>query len=183
LISNFGNIFNKSTGEFLKLYPCATSSNGKFYYSVNLKTISGFKSYHVHRLVIACFFPNLGPITQKMDVNHKDGIKTNNYVNPEDYSSGNVEWMTRSENIKHAYETGLHGVGEEHTNAKLTNEIALKVIELLDTGKYTSRQICEIINYHGLETYVVDDIRKKTSYKYLSQGHEFKQQVRVRHKK
>lgn len=49
----------------------------------------------VSRLVAAAFY---GPST--LEVNHKDGNKLNNFIH-------NLEYVTRSNNIKHAYRSGL----------------------------------------------------------------------------
>lgn len=50
-----------------------------------------------HRLVAEAFLSNPDCLS---DVNHKDGNKLNNAVT-------NLEWMNRSQNMLHAYRTGL----------------------------------------------------------------------------
>lgn len=71
-----------------------------------------------HRLMAEAF---LGPIPEGMEVNHRDGIKTNNQLE-------NLELVTRQGNIDHACATGLiNNKGERNSQSKLT---AAQVIEI-----------------------------------------------------
>ena len=69
----------------------------------------------IHRLVAQAFLPN-----EKEQVNHKDGNKLNNHVD-------NLQWVTQSENMKHAYDTGLlvpyDRSGENNPNYKHGNRM------------------------------------------------------------
>lgn len=89
-VSNLGNVRNAKTNSIL----CKSIDR---YCGVKLSknNIKKFKS--IHRLVAESFIPNPNNLPQ---VNHIDGNKLNNCVN-------NLEWCTRSENMKHAYKFGL----------------------------------------------------------------------------
>jgi hypothetical protein len=69
----------------------------KGYCRVQLQAGKNRRHAMVHVLVAEAFLANPD---SKPQVNHKDGIKTNN-------RSENLEWATSSENLEHAYETGL----------------------------------------------------------------------------
>ena len=80
------------------------------------------KNHRVHRLVAEAFIPNPNNLPC---VNHIDGNKQNNSVK-------NLEWCTHSENMIHAYQTGLEQprCGEQHHAHKLTED-AVKYIKQL----------------------------------------------------
>lgn len=62
------------------------------------KITMGGKSVAVHRLVALAFLPNPECYPE---VNHKNGDKSDN-------RRENLEWCTRSQNMKHAYAIGAH---------------------------------------------------------------------------
>jgi len=83
--------------------------------------------FRVHQLVARAFVPNPH---QRGEINHKNGDKTDN-------SASNLEWTTRSENVRHALRTGLikptHG--EQRHNAKLTTQDVFEVRRLRRSGR------------------------------------------------
>jgi hypothetical protein len=68
------------------------------YHSVDLYANGKRFSRYVHRLVAETFIPNPD---NKGEVNHINGVKDDNRVE-------NLQWSTRSENMKHAYDNGLN---------------------------------------------------------------------------
>lgn len=91
-ILSSGTVIGKK-GKLVKLSKGTTG-----YYQIN--AYSGgkrVKTFLVHRLVAAAFIPNPKNLPE---VNHKDGDKSNNHFT-------NLEWVSRSENIKHGIATGL----------------------------------------------------------------------------
>lgn len=88
----FGQLYSKKSKKLLSL--CVSTSG---YYSYNTRINGKNKLFRIHRLVAQTFIPNL---ENKPFVNHKDGDKLNNKVE-------NLEWVTPSENTKHAYKNNL----------------------------------------------------------------------------
>lgn len=68
--------------------------------------------FYVHDIVASAF---LGPKPEGYSVNHKDGVKTNNSVH-------NLEYVTHAENMRHAANAGLMVCGEDHPQARMTEE-------------------------------------------------------------
>lgn len=92
LVSNFGNIKNIKTQKNIKKY----IHQGRFYVKFRIKGGKA-KAFNVARLVCIAF--NENPFN-KPEVNHIDGNKLNN-------KAGNLEWVTREENIRHGVKNNL----------------------------------------------------------------------------
>jgi len=116
-VSSFGRVWSKRTSIFLVQ---GTLHNG---YKVISTRIGGREGVcvcmRVHRMVAKAFIANP---ENKPQVNHKDGVKGNNYT-------VNLEWSTGKENVRHAFDTGLAtgSRGCDNYNSKLT-EVQVKYI-------------------------------------------------------
>jgi hypothetical protein len=108
-ISNHGEV--KSLMH-RKLMSASAASNG--YLMTTLSNSGTKKTFCIHSLVASHFLNN--PL-RKPIINHRNAIKTDNYV-------GNLEWATYSENIKHAYANKLRKApssgkfGKDHHKSK-----------------------------------------------------------------
>lgn len=71
---------------------------GSGYLSVNLAPVGARTRTYVHRIIYEAVHGRIAP---GMDINHINGCKTDNRI-------VNLEVATRSENIAHAYRTGLN---------------------------------------------------------------------------
>lgn len=99
-VSNFGRIKSlrrkiiSPTGNYYSKEKILTTNanDGLGYVRIQLFKNNKSKCVRVHRLVAEAFIPN--PYN-KRDVNHKNGIKSDNRVE-------NLEWATRSENELHS---------------------------------------------------------------------------------
>lgn len=122
-ISNNGQVcsFKKSYNKYALLTPHLNSRIGRYYVKIGKKNLS------VHRLVAICFVD--GKTEEKNTVNHIDGNPLNN-----DYK--NLEWVSQSENNKHAYDVLNRKKNKAHSRRKfkkliLNDQYEFKTIEAL----------------------------------------------------
>jgi hypothetical protein len=97
------------------------------YRGVTLMVDKKVKEFKVHILVARTFIPNPD---DKPEVNHINGVKDDNRIE-------NLEWTTKSENILHAFRTGLKVVSNN------------KKIILVNTGEIFN-SICDAAKNVGV---------------------------------
>jgi len=101
LISEDGTQVRNQSGRLLKIGKQIVKGKetGYLYVTMLADDYSYLKRVAVHRLVAFAWLH--APISDKhVWINHKDGNKANNHMD-------NLEWTTISQNIQHAFDTGL----------------------------------------------------------------------------
>ena len=89
-VSNKGNVISCRRGSW---HPLRVYHNNYGYQRVS----AGPSTQLVHRMVAETWIPNPN---HRKEVNHINGDKTDNRVE-------NLEWVTHSENMRHAFRSGL----------------------------------------------------------------------------
>jgi hypothetical protein len=131
-VSDLGRVRRDSGGRGTRAgrlrKPCLDTQG---YLIVVLCVRAKTRTFRIHRLIAEVF---LGPCPKGKEVNHIDGIKTNNYI-------GNLEYVARSENIGHAWRLNLYKRGQERSDAQLDNRQVLEIRAKYAAGDFFQREL------------------------------------------
>jgi len=154
-ISDCGEVYSYYTHRQLKPqlhngYPSVTLCKNRCKYQLL-----------IHRLVLI-HFDRLPAVNEV--ANHKDGDRLNNNIE-------NLEWVTQSQNVKHAYKNGLRTIGKEHRERcaalgrgkrRLSTDEVCQVRQLFATGLFTKT---DLASNFGIDRKGIRQIINNETYK------------------
>jgi len=131
IITDVSQVFNVKRKKLIKLQ---LDKDG--YLVVQLWKNSKAKKFKMHRLVAMAFIPNP---ENKPQVNHINGIKYDNSIE-------NLEWVTQSENMLHAYKIGLQKPNDKQKES--ASKLHAKLVLNTENGVYY-KSIKEAAKFYG----------------------------------
>jgi hypothetical protein len=141
-VTEDGKVWSHKSNKFLKPILCNN------YFSVNLcKPGKKIKLKRVHRIVAEAYLENP---ENKPQINHIDANKLNNAVS-------NLEWVTVSENIRHAHNLGIYKNAILRANAasqkvrsanKKLPDIVVKMLR--DIYRITGKSTAKLARAYGV---------------------------------
>ena len=130
-------------------------SRGYEYVKIQNKNKLDQKTMAVHRLVAMTY---LSEWDSRLTVNHKDGNKRNNKID-------NLEMMSNSDNVKHAFKNKLICFdGEKANGAKISDEQALFINEVFLSGICSLK---ELSIFFKVTQCTIKNIVNKKTFKHL----------------
>ncbi|MBU7315948.1 NUMOD1 domain-containing DNA-binding protein [Paenibacillus oleatilyticus] len=133
-ISNFGrcrNVFRLDWKNKGILKPKYNKKNGYNQYCLKINNTAYYR--YAHRLVAEYFVEG----SLLLHVNHKDGNKRNN-------NATNLEWVTQSQNMKHAFDHGLVPTSKEVEQYDLKGNYIATYISISEAARKTGINVSSI---------------------------------------
>lgn len=157
MVSNYARVYDRFMKRIIIPYRKNTNAKGEYYLEIRLRQDDIAVRYTLHRLVALAFIP-IDP--ERPFVNHIDGHPSNNKL-------WNLEWVTNSENVLHAIQTGLRvdQRGEERPNAIWTDDEVRFICSLMEEG-HKATYIYQVLG-DVLQDPKVQYERVRTLYKHI----------------
>lgn len=139
------------------------STNAKGYCAITLSKNGVCTAHRAHQLVWFSFF---GPIPASLEINHKNGIKSDNRIN-------NLELLTHQQNMLHAsneLQRFKNRKGEQNPRATITEELAKKIKECgkqYAAGKRPWGAIANAARKFGVPRHIIYTIWEKNGWGHL----------------
>jgi len=155
LINEDGVFYSLSSGDKMSF---SMPSNKSEYPKIGLRRDGKKTTLRVHQLIADIFLPKPSDFSYSdYEVNHIDGNKHN-------FSLTNLEWVSKSENMQHAYDTGLYDSSLhifEVYDLKLVRQDEFrgsrKTMEYLDYG---NEQILRRVALHNMKAEEEKDLKE-----------------------
>ena len=132
-VSNYGRVRRSKSGKATTIGRLTTPiyMDGYEYVALSCGSAKSVRRFGIHQLVAEVF---LGHCPNGKEVNHKDGVPSNNLPM-------NLEYVTRSENILHAVKIGLKPplLGERNGKSTLTRRDVYAIRALAKLGISVSK--------------------------------------------
>jgi hypothetical protein len=150
--SNLGRLRSLNYKESKKIKVLSPAVSGGYLKTMLISDGGKYYSWTVHKWVALTW---LGP-REEFEVNHMNGVKTDNRVS-------NLEYCTRSENVQHSFDNRLQKPkpGSTNGNSKLTEE-QVKQIRSFATnciGRYYGRK--ELAKKYGVSECTIKEVVNK----------------------
>lgn len=156
LVSEYGIIirlpYTDSDGKFREGRIISQKKDKSGYHSCFLVKNNKNHSHLIHRIVANVFIEE-----SDLQVNHKDGDKSNNHYQ-------NLEFVTDKENKEHAVNNNLHQKGSRNGKAKLTEKQVIEIKEMLSSKTYTQSHIAKKFK---VSAYTISDINNEKTWKHI----------------
>lgn len=127
-VSNLGRARTIWPHKEKVLQPMKAPTSKDHYLKISVTPVEGGKQKQVlvHTLVAEAFIEKPTNVCD-VEVNHKDGVKTNN-------AAFNLEWLTHQENIKHSFKVGLRPtvLGGQHAQSKTVRAVNVETGDVVE---------------------------------------------------
>lgn len=146
------SVIYENRGKVLKPY---INKKG---YAYNQLGVGRENRKETHYFIVITF---LGPRLLGFEVNHKNGIKADNRLE-------NLEWVTRGENIRHAFANNLNHSGSKHGISKLNEEQVFEIKKTLKTKERRCKPFySDIAKKYGVDRKTIESIAKNKTWRQI----------------